>query len=126
MALTEWIYNSNTGAVNELPTPVAELELHSGLGWHGPFSSQQEAVTYYNNNAGANPGWKRPTGGIANLTGNAAASGVEKITGTSTFNLGSWVLRIGEILLGIVLIGVGIAKLTGTTNTIAKLAKAAI
>ena len=37
-------------------------------------------------------------------------------------DFGNWILRIGEIVLGIVLIGVGIAKLTGTDNTIAKVA----
>ena len=126
MAITEWIYNSNTGFIVEVPTPMAVVELHSGLGWHGPFDTRDEAVQFYNANSAANPGWKAPTTSVGQTFTNAGESGVEKITGTSTFNLGSWVLRIGEILLGIVLIGVGIAKLTGTTNTIAKLAKAAI
>jgi hypothetical protein len=40
-------------------------------------------------------------------------------------NLGNWILRIGEILLGVVLIGVGVAKLTGTTNAVAGAAKTA-
>lgn len=41
-------------------------------------------------------------------------------------NLETWVLRIGEILLGVVLIGVGIAKLTGTENAISKIAKTGV
>lgn len=41
-------------------------------------------------------------------------------------NLETWVLRIGEILLGVVLIGVGVAKLTGTENTISKIAKTGV
>jgi hypothetical protein len=40
-------------------------------------------------------------------------------------NLGTWILRIGEILLGIVLIGVGVAKLTGAENLVSKAAKVA-
>lgn len=34
----------------------------------------------------------------------------------------NWILRVGEILLGIVLIGVGVAKLSGTDNFIMKAA----
>jgi len=41
-------------------------------------------------------------------------------------NLQSWMVRIGEILLGVVLIGVGVAKLTGTSNVISTAAKVAI
>lgn len=40
-------------------------------------------------------------------------------------NLGNLLLRVGEVLLGIVLLGVGIAKLTGADNAIAKAAKTA-
>lgn len=39
------------------------------------------------------------------------------------FNFGNWILRIGEILLGAVLIGVGVAKLTGTDNVISSALK---
>jgi hypothetical protein len=39
------------------------------------------------------------------------------------FNLSSWFLRIGEILLGLVLIGVGIARLTGAQNAISKIVR---
>lgn len=40
-------------------------------------------------------------------------------------NLSTWILRIGEILLGVVLIGVGVAKLTGAENVVSKAAKVA-
>lgn len=46
--------------------------------------------------------------------------------GLTNQDIQSWMIRIGEILLGIVLVGVGIAKLTGTTNAIAGLVKAKI
>jgi hypothetical protein len=63
----------------------------------------------------------------ANIPG-AAAQGASKayqdILGG--FNLGSWFLRIGEILLGLVLVGVGVAKLTGASNFISSAVKAKI
>jgi hypothetical protein len=118
MPLTEWFYNSNTGAVNQLPTPAGEALLHTGLGWHGPFGSKQEALDFYSNGKAANPGWKEPTGGVGLIT-NTAESAVERATGVSSFNLGAWFIRTAEIMLGLVLIGVGIAKLTGTTNAAA-------
>lgn len=121
MALTEFIYNSNTGAVNELPTPLAEVELHTGLGWHGPFPTKQAALDYYDANKGANPGWQAPAGIMQEIP-NAVDSATQKFLP----DYQAWMIRIGEILLGIVLIGIGIAKLTGTTNAIAKIAKAAI
>jgi hypothetical protein len=37
-------------------------------------------------------------------------------------NFQNWILRLGEIMLGVVLIGVGVAKLTGTDNFIMKAA----
>lgn len=39
------------------------------------------------------------------------------------FNLASWFLRIGEVLLGLVLIGVGIARITGAQNAISNIIK---
>lgn len=126
MPLLEWIYNSNTGYVLELPTPFAEAELHSGLGWHGPFNSREEATSYYNANVGANPGWKAPTTDVGTTISNAATSGIQRATGTDKINYETWILRIGEILLGVVLIGVAIAKLSGTTNAIAKAVKVAL
>lgn len=42
------------------------------------------------------------------------------------FNLGSWFLRIGEILLGLVLVGVGIARITGAQNIVSQVVKAKV
>jgi hypothetical protein len=124
-----WIYNSNTGAIVALPLPTATIELKSGLGWHGPFSSEQAAKSYYAEHAAANPGWKAPTnwqGAVGNLAGDVQ-SGVKNITDPfKNLNLGAWFIRIGEIALGIVLIGVGVAKLTGASNAISKVAKVVI
>lgn len=107
-----------------MPMLAARLELSSGLGWHGPFKTHQEAVQYYNANKGSNPGWKAPTNVISETIDNAVDSAGDRILGK--YNLDGWFIRIGEILLGLILIGVGLAKLTGTTNFIAKAAKVAI
>lgn len=120
---TKWYYNSNTGYITELPIPLGDAELHSGLGWHGPFDTHQAAVDYYNANKDANPGWKAPTSNVGQTIGNAGDSAVDKFKG---LNLDAWFIRIGEVLLGLVLVGVGIAKLTGTTNVISSAIKAKI
>lgn len=119
-----WIYNSNTGVIIRLPWGPAQVQLKSGLGWHGLFDSKEEAIAFYERGKAANPGWKAPTGSISGAVGNAADSAGERITDAyKGINLGGWVIRIGEIVLGIVLIGVGVAKLTGTTNLVAKALK---
>lgn len=67
------------------------------------------------------------TGTILGQVPGAAAKGAEKaIESLGGFNLGSWFLRIGEILLGLVLVGVGVARITGTQNIISKAVKAKV
>lgn len=128
-----WLYNSHSGAIIQTFSPASNMLLSGGLGWHGPFKSHQEAVDFYNNNKGNNPGWKAPTDNISDQITNTitsvpsdAATGAADAVKHSILggvDIQAWFVRIGEILLGIVLIGVGIAKLTGTTNLIAKAAK---
>lgn len=45
--------------------------------------------------------------------------------GLFNFNATEWLIRIGEIVLGLVLVGVGLAKLTGVQNKISEVAKVA-
>lgn len=52
---------------------------------------------------------------------NAGTQAVQDILGGA--NLTSWFIRVGEILLGIVLIGVGVARITGAQNAISNFAK---
>lgn len=125
-----WLYNSRTGTVIQNIKPLALVSLKSGLGWHGPFNSKEAAIAYYNANKANNSGWKAPTGfldSVGNIPGaavdtanDAALNGL----GLTDDNIRTWMIRIGEILLGIVLIGVGVAKLSGTTNAVASLVKA--
>lgn len=51
----------------------------------------------------------------------AVAKGAEDVL--NKFNLGNWFLRVGEILLGLVLIGVGVARITGIQNAISQVVK---
>jgi len=128
--ILDWNYNSHTGAVMHLPSVQSAVIRSMGLGWHGPFNTKEDALAFYTNNKDANPGWKAPAGWADNLknaaklpgetVGNAVADQLGQL------NLGAWFIRIGEVLLGIVLIGVGLAKLTGATNAISKIAKVAI
>jgi hypothetical protein len=79
----------------------------------GPYNTQAEAQTAANNyiHSRNNPGGI-PVSGVAGWL--------------SGLNLENWVLRIGEILLGIVLIGVGIARITGAQNFVSQVVKAKI
>jgi hypothetical protein len=59
-----------------------------------------------------------------NATGGGIAAGIGAVADTlGGFNLGSWFLRIGEILLGLVLVGVGVARITGVQNAVASVVK---
>lgn len=116
-----WIYNSHTGAVQQhLPQVTAGL-LRSGLGWHGPFDTKEQVLQYFEANRSANPGWKPPAGWRENIT-QGVESAEEVFKG---LNLESWLIRVGEILLGIVLIGVGLARITGVQNVASKLLRTA-
>ncbi|SRR6266542_1013331 len=124
-----WLYNSHTGAVQNLPRGYADLLLKAGIGWHGPFKTKEEALKYYEDNKAANPGWAEPTGWRGNL-GNAPSAAGQVIQNVSDpfkgLNLGSWLVRIAEIIIGAILVGVGVAKLTGASNLISKGLKVAI
>jgi hypothetical protein len=61
---------------------------------------------------------------VDNAAGSAAKSAVTSAADVvGGVNAQSLILRVSEVLLGIVLIAVGLAKLTGSENTIAKIAK---
>lgn len=57
---------------------------------------------------------------VGKVEGNVAKTAASDIF--HGLNLNTWLIRIGEIILGVVLIGVGVAKLTSVDNTIAKTA----
>ena len=129
----KWYYNSNSGVVAQYNTVTEWPALHGGFGWHGPFDTKQDALNYYTTNKPKNPGWKAPTDSLTTGLGNATStlgsdvgSAVKSGLGLSDADIRSWLIRVGEILLGLVLVGVGVAKLTGTTNVISQAVKAKI
>lgn len=124
MPALDWLYNSNTGVVAEMPDPVATVELHLGIGWHGPFNTHDDAINYYNTNKAANPGWKAPIGlDPGKAISNAASSAGNDVKSWFSSNAETLILRIGEVLLGLVLIGIGVASITGAGNFISKAVK---
>ena len=137
--MTEWFYNSQSGAIDDQSGIVQWFNDHAGindlqtkyLDWHGPFQSKEEAFQYYVTNKSAHPDWKEPTDSawqtFKNNTG-AYLGGVGDVLGISggQIDAGNWIIRISEILVGIVLIGVGLAKLTGASNVVSKIAKVAV
>lgn len=136
---TKWYYNSSDGAV-EQHDETTFIEAHlPWFGWHGPFDTKQEALDYYTANVAANPGWHAPSGLLQqvaqipqtintniNNAGSEATSAIGNAVKTDILgnvNLQSWLVRIGEILLGLVLVGVALAKMSGTSNVITKALK---
>jgi hypothetical protein len=87
----------------------------------GPFGNQNDANSNQNTSQqDAASGKINPSGGPAGQPTNFS-NAVSDVFGK--FNLGSWFLRIGEILLGIVLVGVGLARITGVQNAISQIVK---
>jgi hypothetical protein len=79
------------------------------------FTSQKAAQDFINSQYGAFNG---------SIPGGQVFAGLSDFFGRLT-EANTW-LRAGEIAIGIVLIGIGVAKLTGTTNLVAKAVKARI
>lgn len=126
MAAWNWYYNHIEGWVKQLSGGEAALVNYTWLGWHGPFTSQQAAIQFYNDNKAAHPSWQAPAESAlkqaVDTVGNAVTSEVKtvKTAATDPFNvnqkiadLENWFIRGAEIALGIVLIAVGLSHLSG-------------
>jgi hypothetical protein len=80
----------------------------------GPFSTQAEAQARASQmTSQAIPGPATPQAAAGDVL---TASGI---------NVGSWLLRIGEVLLGLVLLAVGVARITRAVPVATKIAKTA-
>lgn len=129
--MSDWWYNDKSGTVESGP----HYPIHVSVsGWHGPFKTKEDAFSFYAQNADAHTDWTEPTdsqwqgfkNGLSHVGGQITSSVGDAIGFSGgTIEAGNWFVRIAEIVLGIVLVGVGLAKLTGTTNAIAKIAKVA-
>ncbi len=138
--------DGNVGDETGLFGAIGDVLLHAGLGWHGPFRNLQAVVDFYNTNAAANPDWVPPQlggylksnpglhGVTSAMMGNPGftqyaknqlqgSAGAATNTGLATIGdffskLGqasTW-LRVAEVLLGLGLIVVSLAKLAGDTS----------
>lgn len=112
----DYYINIYTGTIQQQHNSLLGKGM-AAAGFVGPFPTIEAAKAFYNK-SGKKIGAALPTGGGA---GAAQAAGV-----FHGLDLGAILLRVGEVLLGIVLVGVGIAKLTGTTNFVASAVKAKI
>lgn len=115
LPLFKWYYNSHTGAVEQLPEAVGWGELHSGLGWHGPFDTKQAALDFYAQGAAANPGWKAPTGVVGNI-----ANGAGVVTGPITGAAGAVTDTVVKLTVRTIEAAVGIVLLAIAANVILK------
>lgn len=129
-----YFYNSDTGkyANESPPSPgyfIYEADLHTGLGWHA-YGSQalMEAAVKAN-------GWPAPTtsssqalknaspGAYAGDVAGAGATSVVNDALKPLFQSAIW-LRVAEVALGLLLIAVGLAKLTNAVPIATKIAEA--
>lgn len=124
-----WFYNTTTGLVIHGTIGAnftAWFDSVNGhlAGWH-----QYDTEQAMNADIKAHPSWAQKVGGLGGEIGNVGKKAVGGVLGGGDIyhglNFSGWLLRLGEIMLGIVLIGVGIAKLTGTDNFIMKAATTA-
>jgi hypothetical protein len=126
---SDWFYNHTSGEILQKIKITLGFTEPDKKYWHGPFASEEAATQFYIDNRTAHPEWKEPTTNFWKARSNEVQGDVAKATNDILFggvNAQNWFIRVGEILLGIVLIGVGVAKLTGTTNAISKIVKARI
>lgn len=86
-----------------------------GTGLFGPYDTLAEAQAVKAKNAPLSPG-----ANVQNITGGGNLFGLGD---PFNINVTEWLIRIGEIALGIVLIAVAFAKLTGIDNKISTAAK---
>jgi hypothetical protein len=97
---------------------AAQIQAKYGSVAQGPFSSKAAAQAQAANEPGisGNPGTAIKQGVQAAASDVLSASGV---------NVGSWLVRIGETVLGIVLLAIGLARITRAVPVATKIAKTA-
>jgi len=102
-----WFVNNASGTIQRQSNPIL-AEALAQSGWTG-FATQAEAKAFANNG---------PAGQVKKVA-NSAFSGINAVGdfANKLTQANTW-LRIAEGLLGIVLIGVALAKLTGVDNAV--------
>lgn len=124
--MAKFYYNDKSGLIGD-DAWYNRLWLSEKFGWHGPFNTKEELYKFYADNRAAHPSWKEPTDdgwkAYKQTIESGASSVTEDVLGTNGLQAQNWFIRIGEIVLGIVLIGIGVAKLTGAANVVSKALK---
>jgi len=135
-----WFYNSYTGKLvhEDPPAPgyyVYQAALKTGTGWHEvnvpPDATQAQARAAANAIAGGAPA-QAPNASIGDLAGNIPATAASKATGVPIANVEEFLsrltsanlwLRVGEFILGALLILSGTLKLTNHGGDIGDIVK---
>jgi hypothetical protein len=120
----DYYVNAVTHTIQRQSNPLYAASLRA-TGWLGPYDwATAQGVASGLKSVTPNPVTGMPTGpGITANPVQAAQEAKGLFHGLSLPNL---FLRIGEVVLGVVLVGVGVAKLTGATNLISSAVKAKI
>lgn len=116
-----------TWYIGHFSTPPAEGSLfHDGIvvQLEGPYATKAAASNAIGVTNGATTGKGGGPNG-PNTTNPQANKSAQLPDIFHGLNLGEILLRLGEVVLGVVLIGVGVAHITGAQNTISKAAKVA-
>lgn len=132
-----WFYNSHNGLVQFVSGVqffTEEGNLHLGLGLHGPFPSQADAENFAaaikgvapDNNKNAATQLRQEAQGLGSTAINGSGSPSGGVSLTSLITQPSTWVRVVEVALGIILLAIGVARMTGTQNTISQLVKARI
>lgn len=132
-----WFYNSNTGLsvqgpIGEHPTEWVDSVNGHLFGWH-EYNTRQDML----NDINAHIGWPQPVGGVTGEIGNVAKNAIGDTIGNAASGAGAaaskaflgplyqpniWI-RVGEVVLGLILIAVGLAKLTNAVPIATTVAK---
>jgi hypothetical protein len=121
-----WFYDSNSGeaenisGIADVSLPLYEGLLHTGTGWH-EYSTQAEmdAAVKANGWPAPNQGFANPVTDAENQAGATAKASASTLTGLPAIGdffqrlsqASTWE-RVGEVVLGVILIAVGLAKMT--------------
>jgi hypothetical protein len=124
MAQKTWFYNEKSGRIiHEGNTLLAAVQEQLPL-WHA-FNTKAEAEAY---KAAHPPSWPI-LGQAADAAGSAVTAGVKGVDVggflSALANPNTW-LRVGEVALGLILIAVGLAKMTSAIPAVNKIARLAI
>ena len=117
-----WYYNDMSGVMNRVPS-LLEGPYLTAFGWHklniSYCATRDQAIAEAKKEFpnGANPG-----GSIGGNIGKAVGGAVGNAVLSPLFQGNIWI-RVAEVVLGLVLVAVGLAKMTNAVPVATKIAK---